>query len=301
MTVIHRPIIFCAALVITAAAAMHGAVLSAPAGPEGVEWRPVEAGGAPIAPLPGGPQPYLLLDRADQKVSGYSGCNSFFGGYVLEGSRLTFGLLGATRRACPDEEAALEKRFLDVLGRTRQWSIMNGDLVLLDDSCILARFTAAKNLDASPDPGSMTYRSPQFPSGAVTLSHGEYRGPAAPGSASETVVKMTGTAVFGRIDGRQVGAVVLVTSSGGTGSFYELALLCRGAAGWENTDTSLLGDRVKVHAVAIENDQIIVDMTTHEPTDPLCCPTREVKKRFSVRDDHLVPVSEKSPEREPKD
>ncbi len=298
MTMAHKPLLLCAALATVLTAATQGAV-SAPDGPEGTEWRLVEAGGAPIAPLPGDLQPYFLLDHEDQKVSGYSGCNSFFGGYLLEGSRLDFGLLGSTRRACPEEETSVEEKLLGVLGKTRKWKITDGDLVLLDDSGELARFKAVRNGYSRPDPGSLTYRSPRFPSGTVTLSHGEYRGPAAPGSASETVVKMTGTAVFGRIAGKRTGAVVLVTSSGGTGSFYELALLERGAKGWENRDTVLLGDRVSVQAVAIANDRIIVDMTTHGPRDPLCCPTLPVKKSFSVRDGRLLSESGKAAEGQP--
>ncbi len=295
MTGIYKQVLLCAVLVISPAAALHGQWLSAPAGPEGVEWHLVEAGGAPVTPMTGGRQPRLLLDPAQKKASGYSGCNNFFGGYELQGSRLTFGLLGTTRRACASDEAALEEKFFGTLGRTRGWNIRDGELLLLDDGGVLARFSAAKREDEAADPGSMTYFSPRFPSGKVTLAHGEFRGPAAPGSASEVVVKVTGKAVFGAVHGRSTGAVVLVSSSGGTGSFYELALLARGAKGWENTDTALLGDRVKVHAVAIENDHVIVDMTTHGPHDPLCCPTLEVKKRFAVRDDRLVPAIEKTP------
>ncbi len=281
---------------IALAAVVPAGALSEPAGPEGVEWLLLEAGGAPVEPVTGGQQPRFLLDAAQKKASGFTGCNSFFGGYELAGSKLVFGPLGMTRRACPDAETALEQRFLGVLGSTRGWSIRDAELLLLDDSGVIARFgLAAKDVDA-PDPGSLTYRSTLFPSGTVTLSHGEYRGPAAPGSVSEIVVKISGKAVFGVIQGRQVGSVVLIAVTGGSGSFYELALLSRGEAGWQNTDTVLLGDRVKVHAVAVENGQIIVDMTIHGPHDPVCCPTLAVKKRFAVRDDRLVPAGEKAPE-----
>ncbi len=281
---------------IALAAAFPGEGLSAPAGPEGVDWLLLEAGGAPIAPMPPGQQARLLLDASQKKASGFAGCNSFFGGYELAGSRLTFGPLGMTRRACPNEETALEERFLGVLGRTRGWSIRDEELRLLDDDGVIARFGLATKQVGAPDPGSLTYRSSLFPSGTVTLSHGAYRGPAAPGSVSEIVIKVSGKAVFGMIQGRQVGAVVLAAATGGSGSFCELALLSRGEAGWQNTDTVLLGDRVKVRAVAVENGQIIVDMTTHGPHDPLCCPTLRVMKRFAVRDGRLVTAGEKAPE-----
>lgn len=97
---------------------------------------------------------------------------------------------------------------------------------------------------------------------------------------------------FGRIQGRESGAVVLVTSLGGSGTFSELAILSHGAKGWENMDMVLLGDRVKVHSVEIERDHIVVHVTTHGPQDPLCCPTVEVTKHFAVKENRLVPDAE---------
>ena len=54
-----------------------------------------------------------------------------------------------------------------------------------------------------------------------------------------------------------------------------------------NVATTLLGDRVKVDAVAIQNDQIVVDMVAHAPTDPLCCPTQRVLVTYELRGDQL--------------
>jgi hypothetical protein len=84
---------------------------------------------------------------------------------------------------------------------------------------------------------------------------------------------------------------VVVTTLDGTGTFYELALLIESAQGWTNTDTVLLGDRVKVHSVAIERDRVAVAMTTHGPQDPMCCPTLEIIKHFAVQSDRLVAPS----------
>jgi len=141
---------------------------------------------------------------------------------------------------------------------------------------------------------SMTFLSTWFPSGKVTLSNGEYREPAAPGSASETVVRMSDKKVFGMIQGKETGAAVLVTSTAGTGMFYDLALVSREEAGWVNSDIVLLGDRVKVHSLAIENNEIVLEMTTHTPNDPMCCPSFETRKSFAVEGNRLVPAAEKS-------
>ena len=141
---------------------------------------------------------------------------------------------------------------------------------------------AAKELEG------ITIRSAWFPAGAVTLRNGEYRGPAAPGSATETIVRLTDRRAFGQMNGKDAAAVVLVTEPGGSGMFHELALLEMRSEGWVYTDSVLLGDRVKVHSVGIKDNAIIVSMTNHGPGDAMCCPTREVTRRFTVHADHLV-------------
>jgi heat shock protein HslJ len=138
------------------------------------------------------------------------------------------------------------------------------------------------------DLGEITVRSSQFPSGAVTLRNGEYRELVAPGSAMEMVVKLTDKRAFGEVNGREAAAIVIITDPGGSGTFADLALLIKGPEGWVNVDTVLLGDRVKVHAVSIKEDEILVSMKTHGLGDALCCPTQEQKMLFRVKTDHLV-------------
>jgi heat shock protein HslJ len=125
-------------------------------------------------------------------------------------------------------------------------------------------------------------------SGTVMLKNGEYREPAAPGSVAETVVRLTDWRALGSMNGREAAAIVLVTDPGGSGIFYDLALLMKGKDGWVNSDTVLLGDRVKVHSVSITNNEIIVTMTAHGPNDAMCCPTQEVTCRYLVQADRLV-------------
>jgi heat shock protein HslJ len=201
--------------------------------------------------------------------------------------------------ACPGPEAGLKAEFFKALDKVRGWKIKDGELLLLDGSEVIARFSTMRGEGPAADPKSMTYRLKSFPSGTVTLTGGEYRGPAAPGSASEIMVKLSDKNAFGIVNGEEAAAVVLVTSSGGTGAFYDLALLSRGAKGWENRDTIFLGDRVAVHSVHIENNLIIVDMKTHGPNDPMCCPTLQMRRRVAVKGNRLAPVTEDTAAGEP--
>jgi heat shock protein HslJ len=90
------------------------------------------------------------------------------------------------------------------------------------------------------------------------------------------------------MNGKDAAAIVLVTDPGGSGMFYDLALLVMRPGGWVYADAVLLGDRVKVHSVGIKDNEIIVSMTSHGSGDAMCCPTREVTRRFTVQADHLV-------------
>jgi heat shock protein HslJ len=148
---------------------------------------------------------------------------------------------------------------------------------------------------AAKDLEGITIRSAWFSSGTVTLRNGEYRGPSAPGSATETVVRLTDRRAFGPVNGKDAAAIVLVTDPGGSGMFYDLALLEMRPGGWAYADAVHLGDRVKVHSVGIKDNEIIVNMTVHGPGDAMCCPTREVTRRFTVEAGHLVEEHETRP------
>ena len=51
-----------------------------------------------------------------------------------------------------------------------------------------------------------------------------------------------------------------------------------------------LGDRVQIKSLHIENGEIVVDMLTQGPDDPMCCPTQYVSKRYVLESGELVLV-----------
>jgi heat shock protein HslJ len=275
--------------------ALYGEAFSAPTGPENAEWRLRQLGGAAVPMVPGNRQPSLLLDSNGKQASGFAGCNNFFGGYELAVATLNFGPLAATRKACADVESTLEAKYLQALARTRGWHIDAGELQLLDGAEVLARFATRSRDSSAIDLTTLTVRSRVYTTGPVTLTRGEYRAPAAPGTAGQITLRLTDQRAFTTLAGRQTGVVVLATSMGGSGSFYELALLSRQADAWVNTDSVLLGDRVKVRTVTIENNVVVVAMTTHGPKDPQCCPTLAVQNHYAIQDNRLVPVSDGAP------
>ena len=65
----------------------------------------------------------LTLAFKDGKVSGSAGCNNFHGGYKAEGSKIQFGPLATTRRACEESLMTQEKEFLAALASAVTWKI----------------------------------------------------------------------------------------------------------------------------------------------------------------------------------
>jgi heat shock protein HslJ len=105
----------------------------------GVEWQVSELAGHAVVPGVDRQQPFIFFDAEKKQVTGYSGCNRFFGAYELEGSTLKFGPIGATKRACPDREEGIEAAFFKALDATRRWEVTDGMLKLLNDGHVLAR------------------------------------------------------------------------------------------------------------------------------------------------------------------
>ena len=135
--------------------------------------------------------------------------------------------------------------------------------------------------------GNQTFPSEWTASGYAPLNNGVYREPAAPGSASEIVVRLTEHRAFGNSEGRPAAAVVLVADPGGSGSFYNLALLQRDGEKWTVTRPVLLGDRIRVTSLSFGENSLRIDMVTHGPGDAMCCPTRKASVRFRIEGGQL--------------
>lgn len=147
---------------------------------------------------------------------------------------------------------------------------------------------AAAQKTLAPNFGEMVYLTSWLPSGQVTLEEGVFRQPVDSDTASKLTVRLGQWQILNSIHGQKIGAVILVTETGGTGTFYDLALLVRGSEFWFNSDLVHLGDRVQMHALEVINGKIKVDMTVHGPNDPQCCPRQRVAKQFAVQDGKLI-------------
>ena len=107
-------------------------------------WRLIELDGKPITLAEGQQNPFVMLEVEGNRMHGFSGCNRFFGTYLVKGEIFVFNKMAATRMVCL-KGTALENGFLKAMSNTEAYRIRNGILELRDrDENILARLKATK-------------------------------------------------------------------------------------------------------------------------------------------------------------
>jgi heat shock protein HslJ len=127
---------------------------------------------------------------------------------------------------------------------------------------------------------------------SVTLEDGRYEGsPFVEGGASRPRVELAGgLQVSGVVDdsGTAGVAVLLIESSGGSGANTYLAVVKDVSGSPENVATQLIGDRVEIRSLALEDARLVIEVVAAGPEEPACCPTRKLKKSYQLRAEGLV-------------
>jgi len=164
-----------------------------------------------------------------------------------------------------------------------EWAFFRGECVPASASSL--SLEALKNA---------TYPSEWGESGAITLTDGGYEGdPFVEGGASRPIVILVEPVAFGDLDGDGVedAAVILAANAGGSGTFISLEAVRNEGGEPVHVATYSLGDRARIESLAIEGGQIVLEMITHGPDDPLCCPTQLVRNVYALEGDTLIEVS----------
>jgi heat shock protein HslJ len=108
----------------------------------GSEWRPSFIN---ATELPAGITMQVAF-QPDGKITGYGGCNRFFGGYTISGSHIKIGPLVSTRKGCPGV-LRLETTFFARLQAASSFEQTDTTLVLFDAAgAKLAQFIRAETL-----------------------------------------------------------------------------------------------------------------------------------------------------------
>ncbi len=137
------------------------------------------------------------------------------------------------------------------------------------------------------------YHSEWTESGVARLTDGEFRERILPNSASELIIAFYPDMYsVGDLNGdlAEDAAVILATSGGGSGTFISLEAVVNDQGTPHHVATANLGDRTRVKSLFIESGIITVDMVTHGPSDPMCCPTLETTNHYKLEGDTLIQV-----------
>ncbi len=124
--------------------------------------------------------------------------------------------------------------------------------------------------------------------GLVHLTDGKFE-QALPDSAATVQVNYLDS-VIGDLndDGLDDAVVLLAVDTGGTGTFMHLAAVLNQQGQLHQAASTLLGDRIKVNSMQIQDSTILLAMVVHSATDPLCCPTLEKQDKYILLGDRLV-------------
>ncbi len=98
---------------------------------EGTDWRAASLlMDGLLTRVPGDVPVTLRLE--DGRAGGVAACNTYSGGYSLDGASLLFGPLASTEMACEEPRMSIEAAFLEALGATTTQRLTGGQLELMD-------------------------------------------------------------------------------------------------------------------------------------------------------------------------
>lgn len=103
------------------------------------EWILVELGGESVEVAGDTPNPVVVLDLEESRISGSAGVNRFTGTFALAEDELRFGPLATTTLAGPDAAMERERAFLDTPLRVTSYRLEGRELTLLAEDEAVAR------------------------------------------------------------------------------------------------------------------------------------------------------------------
>lgn len=91
-------------------------------------------------------------------------------------------------------------------------------------------------------------------------------------------------------NGKEDAAVIVYSTGGGSGFFYELAVLMNQDGSPYYLTSEYLGDRVRINSVEIRDSIIIIDLLVHDVDDAACCPTIHRIFQYKLSGNELLKI-----------
>jgi hypothetical protein len=122
------------------------------------------------------------------------------------------------------------------------------------------------------------------------LANGVYEEQLGPGASFKLNIRLVDPYAIGDLngDGAADAAVILAANTGGSGVFVSLAAVVNDGGKPNPAASADLGDRTQVKAISIAGGVIVLDLVTHAPSDPMCCPTQNGSQKFKLQGNQLV-------------
>lgn len=154
--------------------------------------------------------------------------------------------------------------------------------------------TDSPTLDATPNGyKNITYT---IDGSLVALVNGASTVSAAPGSASEITTQYFGNNASGDLNGDGISdvAFILTQNTGGSGTFYYVAVAIKTPNGFAGTNAVLLGDRIAPQTTEITDGELRVNYAERSPDEPMTAqPSVGVTKYLKVYNNTLqeIPIA----------
>lgn len=138
----------------------------------------------------------------------------------------------------------------------------------------------------------------------IALVNGKSEKEIAPGSASKIITQYFGNEVKNDFngDGAEDVAFLLTQNSGGSGTFYYVAVVLgtgNNYGGYEGTNAVFLGDRIAPQTTEFQNGEIIVNYADRKTSEPMSTsPSIGITRVFSVESSVLNEITSESAKKE---
>jgi hypothetical protein len=138
--------------------------------------------------------------------------------------------------------------------------------------------------------GNLTYILPAAPSGKVKLVNGSYSEPIAEGSSTKFEVQLAPIAMMGDFTGGGLpdAAVVLISKSGGSGTFYDLTVVLNLNGALQPVKPVHLGDRIAVRGISIDKQVMKVVIDTQSSSSAMTVLDVRSTRTYVIENNQLV-------------
>ncbi len=135
----------------------------------------------------------------------------------------------------------------------------------------------------------------------VTLMNGYSEEEIVPGSASKIITQYFGNEVSGDFNGDGLAdtAFILTQNSGGSGTFYYVAVALGTDDGCKGTNAILLGDRIAPQTTEVRNGEIVVNYADRKIGEPMTAqPSIGISREFAIEGSKLKEVTPEAARKE---